>query len=108
MRKRTKAKRQPKIKRSLIEKLTRAVCQAYRADKCSPSVILSHLPSGEFYASIVRYCDLYAKDKFRVISAKADTFDGAVVKVATEWMQNQHALDNLAASVRVREEIHEW
>jgi hypothetical protein len=68
-----------------LELLVRAVCAAYPTDPSKPSVLLSCLADGGFYASVVRYRERFGEGKFVVCNARDASLSEVVVKLAHNW-----------------------
>lgn len=74
----------------LISAITQAVSYKFRDDKTAPGLTVSALKKG-YYCSIVRYDGPFARDKKVVVKAKADTLDGALREVATQFLNSNAA-----------------
>lgn len=86
-----------------LEKLVRAVCETYRKDATSPSVIVSLLEDGQWYGSIVRYGGRYATNKIVLVSYKGCDAHDVVYNLAQAWLISigrSDAIENLIFSLR--------
>ena len=61
--------------------------EAYPNDPSAPCVQLASLPSGEFYASAVRYAEKFGEGKKVVASCKASTLAGAMKVVIAKLVE---------------------
>src|SRR5580658_6678266 len=85
---------------SILTTLIQAVREKYSRDPTSPSVLLSEVgPSGDVYASIVRYHAKWAQQKEVVASVKAKTLPEAVRGLSARWLQVGKAGDRLQRMV---------
>ena len=86
-----------------LERLVRAVCETYRKDATSPSVVVSLLEDGQWYGSIVRYGGRYATNKIVLMSYKGTDVHDVVYNLANMWLTSigrGDAIENLISSLR--------
>ena len=69
----------------LIELLTQATSHAFNADKTRPSVVISYLPTKEYYVSIARYTSAFARDKQVVFKTRHQKLTVAIERAA-RWV----------------------
>ncbi|SRR5258708_5320866 len=74
----------------LIDKLTKAISYRYRDDKTAPGLTVSALKKS-YYCSVVRYEGAFARDKVVVCKAKADSLQGALNDLTTQFLGTQDA-----------------
>ena len=90
----------------ILSTLIRAVREKYGQDPTSPSVILSEVgPSGEIYASVVRYGAKYAQEKQVVVSVKTKTLGEAVRELSKRWLDVGRASERLSQLVGFDDEF---
>jgi hypothetical protein len=81
---------------TILHTLIQAVREKYSRDPTSPGVILSEVgPSGEIYASVVRYHARFAEQKEVVVSVKAQTLTEAVLELSKRWVRSGKACERL-------------
>jgi hypothetical protein len=87
----------------LIDKLTKAISHKYREDKTAPGLTVSALKKG-YYCSVVRYDGAFGAGKKVVCKAKADSLNGALQDVASQFLslvsQPKDPLQELGELVR--------
>ena len=69
----------------LLDKLTKAVSFQFKDDKTSPGITISSLKK-DYYASVVRYSEAFAKGKMVVCSWRGATLDQALEGCAKEFL----------------------
>lgn len=75
----------------ILEALVASTCAALASDPSQPSITLSKLTTGQWYASVCRYTQPYGDGKVTVCSARAADLRGALVELETKW--KGHALN---------------
>jgi len=69
----------------LLDKLTNAISFKFKEDMTSPNLTISRLKKG-YYCSVVRFSGAFAKGKTVVCKAEDTTLEGALVKVAKQFL----------------------
>lgn len=94
------AKKSAAEREAVLPRLIQGVSAYYRADPTTPSVILSHLPSGKYYASIRRYESSYGRDGKVLVSATEESLGEVIKTLARKWLEFLEPLDNLRKAMK--------
>lgn len=70
---------------SVLEALTKAVVAEYQGDPTIPSIVISRLV-GDWYVSIKRYRQNYAREGFIVEKAIGSSLHDVVIELALQWL----------------------
>lgn len=76
-----------------LESLIDRLVKHYVDDPSTPSVVLSFLPNGHWYASIVRYREPFGLGKQVMASAEGETLSEAIHKIAQTYRNAVEILD---------------
>lgn len=71
---------------NLIDKLTNAISFSFKEDTTAPNLTISKLKN-EYYCSVVRYKNAFAKGKVVVCSARCPSLDEALDMVANSFLK---------------------
>jgi hypothetical protein len=71
----------------MIENLVRQIEDAYQNDPSSPSLCITYLPCGNWYMSIVRYRQKFARGKELVVSASHADFETCLKQLIHDSLQ---------------------
>lgn len=90
----------------LMVMLIQAIAEAYPADPSAPGLVLSLLPNGNAYGSIVRYEQKFGGGKFTVCAASCADFPSVIDSLSKQWLKCETPKANVGACVmNLREAI---
>lgn len=97
--KKTKEDQKTPTVEELLHTLVTTVCTDHPGDKTRPSVVLSMMSDGGYYASILRYSGSYAEGKIVVCNAKAPDLPQVLVDLGRLYFDKRGSAARLASLV---------
>lgn len=97
---RKKPSTKKRVTKETLALLLTAIAETWSTDPTQPGLVLSHLKTGKYYGSIVRYNQSYGNSKNVVVQATCDTVGEVLRSLAHSLLAKRDAIDALREAVK--------